>query len=454
MSPQPENPNVADLVQDMDDSLLKIFSMYQNKSFLPHSERVSNIAWRIQNQKFLKSREYLVNKPALGLASRRKLAPQQPTLSKAALSVEDFDYVAHIRRISQEEYNSVQPKTISPTPSATSSGNDSWKRPASTAMALLTLLPPSSVRPADLHRPGAHSGLVLAQSMKMSLLEATEPKGMLDNSFLTSYINSLESTLKNDYKLLSTSHHQPLSKLYAKDKRVSPQPRLSSMECSNCHTKTTPLWRKTSHGDTLCNACGLFYKLHGTLRPLNNTAHKNSAKHTPSAAAPGQPSAASKPRTTTIKGSRSSLDSAIAHSNSELFSPSGASPFRRETALLGTHYGLSSNSGTSRIGSTTQNTVSSFANFDPAPGTAGGAGPFMDLPNSMVNGTDEIDKILNMNLFQQDLFMMTDKLSGDFGPSTYDIRGLDVSDEILIDEPAKTNNWKWLEFEPTATGGH
>lgn len=40
-------------------------------------------------------------------------------------------------------------------------------------------------------------------------------------------------------------------------------------ECSNCHTLKTPLWRKDPAGNTLCNACGLFYKLHGTTRPLS-----------------------------------------------------------------------------------------------------------------------------------------------------------------------------------------
>lgn len=39
--------------------------------------------------------------------------------------------------------------------------------------------------------------------------------------------------------------------------------------CSNCHTKTTPLWRRDPAGNPLCNACGLFLKLHGVVRPLS-----------------------------------------------------------------------------------------------------------------------------------------------------------------------------------------
>jgi hypothetical protein len=40
-------------------------------------------------------------------------------------------------------------------------------------------------------------------------------------------------------------------------------------ECSNCSTKTTPLWRRDPAGNPLCNACGLFLKLHGVVRPLS-----------------------------------------------------------------------------------------------------------------------------------------------------------------------------------------
>lgn len=40
-------------------------------------------------------------------------------------------------------------------------------------------------------------------------------------------------------------------------------------KCFNCETVKTPLWRKDPEGNTLCNACGLFQKLHGTTRPLS-----------------------------------------------------------------------------------------------------------------------------------------------------------------------------------------
>lgn len=41
------------------------------------------------------------------------------------------------------------------------------------------------------------------------------------------------------------------------------------VSCTNCHTRTTPLWRRNPEGKPLCNACGLFLKLHGVVRPLS-----------------------------------------------------------------------------------------------------------------------------------------------------------------------------------------
>ncbi|CAL8316088.1 unnamed protein product [Merluccius merluccius] len=40
------------------------------------------------------------------------------------------------------------------------------------------------------------------------------------------------------------------------------------LSCTNCHTTTTTLWRRNSEGEPVCNACGLYMKLHGVPRPL------------------------------------------------------------------------------------------------------------------------------------------------------------------------------------------
>lgn len=37
--------------------------------------------------------------------------------------------------------------------------------------------------------------------------------------------------------------------------------------CANCQATNTPLWRRDADGKTICNACGLYYKLHHVHRP-------------------------------------------------------------------------------------------------------------------------------------------------------------------------------------------
>ncbi|XP_066526681.1 endothelial transcription factor GATA-2a [Hoplias malabaricus] len=54
---------------------------------------------------------------------------------------------------------------------------------------------------------------------------------------------------------------------------IKPKRRLSAARragtcCANCQTTTTTLWRRNGNGDPVCNACGLYYKLHNVNRPL------------------------------------------------------------------------------------------------------------------------------------------------------------------------------------------
>ncbi|KAJ3054220.1 hypothetical protein HK097_002389 [Rhizophlyctis rosea] len=61
---------------------------------------------------------------------------------------------------------------------------------------------------------------------------------------------------------------EPTPQAASAAKPLSKKPPPAS-ECSNCGTTKTSLWRRTLAGDPLCNACGLFLKLHGVMRPLS-----------------------------------------------------------------------------------------------------------------------------------------------------------------------------------------
>uniref|UniRef100_A0A182JIW3 GATA-type domain-containing protein n=1 Tax=Anopheles atroparvus TaxID=41427 RepID=A0A182JIW3_ANOAO len=53
-----------------------------------------------------------------------------------------------------------------------------------------------------------------------------------------------------------------------KQSRRMSSARRVGLQCSNCNTTNTSLWRRNQVGEPVCNACGLYYKLHNVNRPL------------------------------------------------------------------------------------------------------------------------------------------------------------------------------------------
>ncbi|KAL6255433.1 hypothetical protein P5V15_013768 [Pogonomyrmex californicus] len=45
--------------------------------------------------------------------------------------------------------------------------------------------------------------------------------------------------------------------------------RRTGVQCANCNTSNTTLWRRNNNGEPVCNACGLYFKLHNVNRPLS-----------------------------------------------------------------------------------------------------------------------------------------------------------------------------------------
>ncbi|KAJ2382647.1 GATA type transcriptional activator of nitrogen-regulated proteins [Coemansia sp. RSA 2611] len=55
-------------------------------------------------------------------------------------------------------------------------------------------------------------------------------------------------------------------------RRVTPKQQLSlgiTPRCFNCGAEHTPLWRRDPADNIICNACGLYHKLHGAARPVS-----------------------------------------------------------------------------------------------------------------------------------------------------------------------------------------
>ncbi|KAJ6665762.1 hypothetical protein lerEdw1_002132 [Lerista edwardsae] len=98
---------------------------------------------------------------------------------------------------------------------------------------------------------------------------------------------------------------------------IKPQKRLSSSRraglcCTNCHTTNTTLWRRNAEGEPVCNACGLYMKLHGVPRPLAMKKESiQTRKRKPKNITKGKSSTGSTPSTTNSPSSITNSESTV-----------------------------------------------------------------------------------------------------------------------------------------------
>lgn len=76
-------------------------------------------------------------------------------------------------------------------------------------------------------------------------------------------------TMSTD-SITSTTKNRPTSTTTSAKKAPAPNAqRRAGLICSNCNGTNTTLWRRNAEGEPVCNACGLYFKLHNVQRPIS-----------------------------------------------------------------------------------------------------------------------------------------------------------------------------------------
>ncbi|XP_063599232.1 GATA-binding factor 6-A-like isoform X4 [Penaeus indicus] len=159
------------------------------------------------------------------------------------------------------------------------------------------------------------------------------------------HVRSAISAVKvDDYYSYYGLQSRPYDTL--KSRRLSGNRRLGQV-CTNCHTTVTSLWRRNSNGDPVCNACGLYYKLHNINRPLTMKKEsiqtrkrkpKKSSDSKSSSTSSSIPSSATSSGTSTLTTSSAST----ATTTASKYQPSSVSTVKTEPSSASyTMYGTS-----------------------------------------------------------------------------------------------------------------
>ncbi|CAO3566381.1 unnamed protein product [Mortierella alpina] len=135
--------------------------------------------------------------------------------------------------------------------------------PAVLADARLNALPygrPPSAQPYRSHSPGPTSPSEGPLSFSSTSIESSSSSSSDSDSDSGRVVASLPDLAKMYTEALIRSPVQKTTPPLMTAKQ--------GIECANCSQTQTPLWRKNDAGEPICNACGLYAKLHHRDRPV------------------------------------------------------------------------------------------------------------------------------------------------------------------------------------------